>query len=91
MLIPEQLTWPKRTRAFPDLEFNIQLSDEKVEESVSEAEVDAGAEVLYGSHDLVPLPDDLLVPPEASPPALPAGALPFDPPASVNQGPTSSA
>ena len=36
------------------------------------------------------LPDDLRVPLGASSPALPAGALPSDPAASVNQGPTSS-
>ena len=38
------------SRAFPDLEFNIQLSDEEVEGSASEVEVevevDAGAEVF---------------------------------------------
>ena len=74
----------KASRAFLDLEFNIQLSDEVVEESVSEAEADAGAEVLSSA----PLPDDLWVPPEVSSLALPAGALPFDPPAFVNRGST---
>ena len=34
------------SRAFPDLEFNIQLSDEEVEGSTSEVEVDAGAKVF---------------------------------------------
>ena len=81
----------KVSRAFPDLEFNIQLSDEEVEESASEAEAVAAAEVPFGAPDLASLPDDLWVPPGASSPALPAGALPFDPPASVNQGPTSGA
>ena len=32
----------RASRAFPDLEFNTQLSDEEVEESVFEAEADAG-------------------------------------------------
>ena len=74
--------------AFPDLEFNIQLSDEEVEESASEVEADAGAKVLYGALDCAPLPDDLRVPPEASSYALPAGAPPFDPSTSVSRGPT---
>ena len=38
----------RASRAFPNLEFNIQLSDEEVEGSSSEAEVDAGAEVFLG-------------------------------------------
>ena len=80
----------KASRAFPDLEFNIQLSDEEVEESASEAEVDAGAKVLSGAPYHAPLPDALRVPPEASSSALPDGALSFDPPASVNRGSTSS-
>ena len=37
---------PRASRAFLDLEFNIQLSDEEVEGSASEAEVDADAEVF---------------------------------------------
>ena len=48
----------RASRAFLDLEFNIQLSDEEVEESASEAEADASAEVLSGAPDHVPLPDD---------------------------------
>ena len=48
-------------------------------------------EVLYGASDHAPLPDDLWVPLEASSLALPAGALPFDPPASVSRGPASGA
>ena len=32
----------RASRSFPDLEFNIQLSDEEVNESASEAEADAG-------------------------------------------------
>ena len=78
-------------RAFPNLEFNIQLSDEEVEESASEAEDDVGAEVLFGAPSRAPLPSDLRVPLEANSSALPLGALPFDPPASVNPGPTSGA
>ena len=79
----------RASRAFPDLQFNIQLSDEEVEESASEAEVNAGAKVLYGAPDHAPLPDDLRVPSEANSSTLPIGALPFDPPTSVNRGPTS--
>ena len=69
----------RASRAFPDLEFNIQLSDEEVEESAFEAEADAGAEVLSGAPDRVPLLDDLRVPPEVSSSALPIRALPFNP------------
>ena len=79
----------RASRAFLDLEFNIQLSDEEVEESASKAEADVGAEVLSRAPDRDPLPDDLRVPPEASSSASPAGALPFDPSTSVSQGPTS--
>ena len=50
-----------------------------------------GAEVLFGALDRAPLPNDFQVPPEASSSALPTGALPFDPPAFVNRGPTSGA
>ena len=53
----------RASRAFLGLYFNIQLSDEKVEGSVSEAEVDTGAEVLSGASDRAPLPGDLRVPP----------------------------
>ena len=69
----------RASRAFPDLEFNIQFFDEEVEESVFEAEANAGAKVLSGAPDRAPLPDDLRVPPEASSPTLPTGALPIDP------------
>ena len=78
----------RASKAFPGLEFNIQLSDEEVEESASEAEAVAGVEVLSRGLDRAPLPYDLRVPPEASSYALSAGALPFDPPASVNRGPS---
>ena len=47
--------------------------------------------MLSGAPDRAPLPDDLRVPPEAISSALPAGALPFDPPTSVSQGSTSGA
>ena len=77
------------SRAFPDLEFNFQLSDEGAKESVFE--VDADAEVLSGAFDHAPLPDDLWIPLEANFPALSAGALPSDPPTSVSWGPASSA
>ena len=36
----------RASKAFPDLEFNIQLSDEEVEESASKAEANAGTVVL---------------------------------------------
>ena len=62
-----------------------------MEESASEAEADAGAEVLSGAPNHEPLPDDLRVPPEANSLALLYGALPFDPFASVNRGQTSGA
>ena len=45
----------RASRAFPDLEFNIQLSDEEVEGSTFEIEVDAGAEVFSGAPDHAPL------------------------------------
>ena len=48
------------SQAFPDLEFNIQLSDAEVEGSTFKAEVDAGAEVFP---DRSPLPGDSWVPP----------------------------
>ena len=79
----------RASRAFPDIEFNIQLSDEEVEGSASEAEVDAGVEVFSGAPDHSPLPGDPRVPPEASPSASPAGAPPFDSSTSASWGPTS--
>ena len=48
----------RASQAFPNLEFNIQLSNEEVEESASEAEVDAGAEVFSGATNRAPLPGD---------------------------------
>ena len=81
----------RASQAFPDLEFNIQLSDEEVEEYASEAEADAGAEVLSGAPDRVPLQDDFRVPLEPSSSTLPAGAPPFDPSTSVSRAPTSGA
>ena len=88
----------RASKAFPDLEFNIQHADEVVEESASKAEVVASIEVLSRAPNRVPLPDDLQVPPEASSPVLPARALPFATPpppppsfASMNRGPLSSA
>ena len=76
----EWLAFQRRaSRAFPDLEFNIQLFDGEVEEFASEAEADASAKVLLGAPDLALLPDDLRVPPEANSSASPVGAPPFDP------------
>ena len=77
-------------RASPGLDFNIQLSDEEVEESASEAEADAIFEVLSGAPDRAPLPDDLRVPSKASFSTLPAEAPPLDPFISVSRGLTSS-
>ena len=79
----------RASRAFPDLEFNIHISDEEVEGSVSEAEVDAGAEVFSGASDRAPLPGDSRVPPGASSSASPTGASPFDSSTSASRGPTS--
>ena len=62
--------------------------DEEVEEFDSEAEAVEGAEVLSGASDRDPFPDDLRIPLKASSLALPVGALPFNPPASMNRGPT---
>ena len=78
------------SRAFPDLEFNIQLFDEKVEGYASEDEVEAGAEVFSGASDYAPLPGDPRVPPGASPSTSPTGAPSFDSSTSVSRGPTSS-
>ena len=79
----------RASRAFPDLEFNIQVSDEEVEGSASEAEVDAGAEVFSGAPDLASLPGDPRVPSRARTSASPAGAPPFDSSTSASRGPTS--
>ena len=80
----------RASRAFPDLEFNIQLFDEEVEGSASEAEVDAGAEVFSGAPDRAPLPGDSRVPLGASSSASPAGAPLFYSSTSTSRGPTSS-
>ena len=77
------------SRAFPDLEFNIQLSDKEVEGSASESEVDASVEVFLGAPDRALVPGDPQVPPGASPSALPAGARPFDSSTSASWGLTS--
>ena len=56
----EWLAFQRRaSRAFLSLDFNIQLFDEEVEGSASEAEVDVGAEVLPRAPDHASLPDDL--------------------------------
>ena len=60
----------RASRAFLDLEFNIQLSDEEVDGSASEAEVEAGAEVFSGAPDCAPLAGDSRVPPGASSSAM---------------------
>ena len=81
----------RASRAFPGLDFNIQLFDEGVEGSTSETEVDAGVEVLSMASDRAPLPGDLRVPRRVSSSASPVGAPPFDSSTSVIRGPTSSA
>ena len=73
----------RASRAFLGLDFNIQLSDEEVEESSSEVEVDAGTEVLSRAPNRAPLPDDLRVPLEASSFTSPTGAPSFGPSASI--------
>ena len=79
----------RASRAFPDLDFNIQLSDEEVEGSAFEAEVDVGTEVFLGAPDHAPLPSDSWVPPRASSSASPDGAPLFDSSTSTSRGPTS--
>ena len=76
----------RASRAFPDLEFNIQLYDEEVNGSASEVEVEVGAEVFSGAPDRAPLPGDSRVPPGASPSA---SSLSFDSSTSASRGPTS--
>ena len=80
----------RASRAFPDLKFNIQLSDEEVEGSAFETKVDAGVEVFLGAPDRALLPGDPRVPPRVSPSASPTGASSFDSSTSTNRGPTSS-
>ena len=46
----------RASRAFPDLEFNIQLPNEEVEGSASKVEVDSGVEVFSRALDHAPLP-----------------------------------
>ena len=81
----------KASRAFPGLDFNIQLSDEEVEESASKAEVDEGTKVLSGAPDRASLPDDLRVPPEASSFASSIRAPSFGPSALIGRDPASGA
>ena len=78
----------RASRAFPDLEFNIKLSDEEVEGFASKAEVDEGTEVFSGAPDHAPLPSDSRVPPGASSSASPVGAPLFDSSTSASRGPT---
>ena len=83
------LTFQRRaSRAFPDLDFNIQLSDEEVEGYAFETEVEVGAEVFSGAPDCALLPDDSRVPPGASSSVSPAGAPLFYSSTSASRGPT---
>ena len=68
---------------------HIQLSDEEVEGSAFEAEVDADVEVFSGAPDRAPLPSHSRVPKGASPSASPARAPPFDSSTSASWGPMS--
>ena len=61
----------RASRVFPGLDFNIQLSDEEVEEFASKVEADVGVEVLLGALNRAPISDDLRVPLEASSSASP--------------------
>ena len=79
----------RASRAFPDLEFNIQLCDEEVERSTSKAEVDAGAKVFSGGLDRAPLLGDSWVPPGASSSTSLVGAPLFDSSTSASRGPMS--
>ena len=76
----------RASQAFLDLEFNIQLFDEEVEGSASEAEVDAGTELFP---DRAPMPSDSRVPLGAGSFASPIGAPPFDSSPFASRGPTS--
>ena len=82
----------RASRAFQDLEFNIHLSDEEVEESVSEAEADVGTEVLFLG-PLIALPCLMIFEFFRRPSLMPCslGLCPLTPPASVNRGQTSGA
>ena len=79
----------RASRAFLVLEFNIHLSDEEVEGFVSEAEVDASAEVFLGAPDRAPFPGDSRVPSGGSSFTSPGGASVFYSSTSASQGPTS--
>ena len=67
----------RAAKAFPGLDFNLQVSDEEeVEESIYEDEADPG--VFSDTPNSVPLPGEVDIPVEAgSSPSL-AGASPFD-------------
>ena len=64
----------RASRAFPNLNFNIQLSAEEVEGSASKAEVDAGTEVFSRAPDRAPLLGDSRVPLGASSSSSPTRA-----------------
>ena len=64
-------------KAFPGLDFNLQVPDEEeAEESVSEDEVDP--EVFPDARSSVPFPGEAEAPAEASFSPSPVGALPYD-------------
>ena len=67
----------RAAKAFPGLDFNFQVTDEKeAEESVSKDEVDHG--VFSDTPSYVLLPSEAEVPAEAGSPLSPTGALPSD-------------
>ena len=67
----------RAAKAFPGLDFNLQVPDEEeVEEFVSDEEVDP--EVLSDTLSSVPLPGEAEILAEASSSPSPAGALPSD-------------
>ena len=83
----EWLAFQRRaSRAFPDLEFNILLSDKEVEGSAFEVEVNASASLFPNS---APLPGDSRVPPGAISFASPVKVPPFDSSPSASRGSTS--
>ena len=81
----------RASRAFPDLEFNIQLSDDEVEESTSKAGSDVGTEVFSGAPNRASLPADPRDTLDTSSSASPAEAPPFNSSIFPSRGPTSGA
>ena len=67
----------RASKAFPGLDFNLQVpNEEEVEESVSKDEADP--EVFSDTPNSVPLPGEAEIPAEAGSASSPAGASPSD-------------